>query len=77
MVGFVESGGARMQEGMAALGGYARIFRETVALSGRVPQVSVVTGLSAGRRGLLARAHRLLGVGPATSLRRAPRSKNG
>ena len=48
VVGFVESGGARMQEGMAALGGYARIFRETVALSGRVPQVSVVTGLSAG-----------------------------
>ena len=33
---------------MAALGGYARIFRETVALSGRVPQVSIVTGLSAG-----------------------------
>ena len=30
VVGFVESGGARMQEGMAALGGYARIFRETV-----------------------------------------------
>jgi acetyl-CoA carboxylase carboxyltransferase component len=47
-VGFVESGGARMQEGIAALGGYARIFRETVALSGRVPQVTVVTGLSAG-----------------------------
>ena len=48
VVGFVESGGARMQEGIAALGGYARIFRETVALSGRVPQVSIVTGLSAG-----------------------------
>jgi acetyl-CoA carboxylase carboxyltransferase component len=48
VVGFVASGGARMQEGVAALGGYGRIFRRTVALSGRVPQISVVTGLSAG-----------------------------
>ena len=48
VVGFVESGGARMQEGIAALGGYARIFREMWRCSGRVPQVSIVTGLSAG-----------------------------
>jgi acetyl-CoA carboxylase carboxyltransferase component len=48
VVGFVASGGARMQEGVAALGGYGRIFRRTVALSGRVPQISVVAGLSAG-----------------------------
>ncbi|HEX5195100.1 MAG TPA: carboxyl transferase domain-containing protein [Solirubrobacteraceae bacterium] len=48
VVGFVESGGARMQEGTAALGGYGRIFRETVALTGVVPQISVVTGTSAG-----------------------------
>jgi acetyl-CoA carboxylase carboxyltransferase component len=48
VIGFVSSGGARMQEGIAALGGYGRIFRRTVALSGRVPQISVVTGLSAG-----------------------------
>ena len=48
VVGFVSSGGARMQEGIAALGGYGRIFRRTVALSGRVPQISIVTGLSAG-----------------------------
>jgi acetyl-CoA carboxylase carboxyltransferase component len=48
VVGFVESGGARMQEGVAALGGYGRIFRRTVMLSGRVPQVSIVTGVSAG-----------------------------
>jgi acetyl-CoA carboxylase carboxyltransferase component len=37
-----------MQEGIAALGGYGRIFHRTVALSGRVPQVSIVTGTSAG-----------------------------
>jgi acetyl-CoA carboxylase carboxyltransferase component len=48
VVGFVESGGARMQEGTAALAGYGRIFRETVALSGVVPQISIVSGASAG-----------------------------
>jgi acetyl-CoA carboxylase carboxyltransferase component len=48
VVGFVGSGGARMQEGVAALGGYGRIFRRIVGLSGRVPQISVITGLSAG-----------------------------
>jgi len=45
---FVESGGARMQEGTAALAGYGRIFRESVALTGVVPQISVVSGASAG-----------------------------
>lgn len=48
VVAFVESGGARMQEGTAALAGYGRIFRETVGLSGLVPQISVVSGASAG-----------------------------
>jgi acetyl-CoA carboxylase carboxyltransferase component len=48
VVGFVESAGARMQEGLAALGGFGRIFQENVALSGRVPQISIVTGVSAG-----------------------------
>jgi len=48
VVGFVSSGGARMQEGVAALGGYGRIFRRTVQLSGKVPQISIVTGMSAG-----------------------------
>ncbi|HET9074849.1 MAG TPA: acyl-CoA carboxylase subunit beta [Solirubrobacteraceae bacterium] len=48
VVSFVGSGGARLQEGLAALGGYGRIFRETVALSGKVPQISIITGLSAG-----------------------------
>jgi len=48
VVGFVSSGGARMQEGTAALAGYGRIFRETVALTGVVPQISIVSGASAG-----------------------------
>jgi acetyl-CoA carboxylase carboxyltransferase component len=48
VVSFVESGGARMQEGTAALAGYGRIFRQTVAMTGVVPQISVVSGASAG-----------------------------
>jgi acetyl-CoA carboxylase carboxyltransferase component len=48
VVGFIESGGARMQEGLAALAGYARIFKEHVTLSGRIPQISVICGASAG-----------------------------
>jgi acetyl-CoA carboxylase carboxyltransferase component len=48
VVAFVQSGGARMQEGTAALAGYGRIFRHTVALTGVVPQISVVSGASAG-----------------------------
>jgi acetyl-CoA carboxylase carboxyltransferase component len=48
VVGFVSSGGARMQEGVAALAGYARVFSRTVGLSGKVPQISIITGLSAG-----------------------------
>jgi acetyl-CoA carboxylase carboxyltransferase component len=47
-VGFVESGGARMDEGIAALGAYGRIFREQVAASGWIPQVTVITGVAAG-----------------------------
>jgi acetyl-CoA carboxylase carboxyltransferase component len=48
VVAFVESGGARMHEGTAALAGYGRIFRHTVGLTGVVPQISVVSGASAG-----------------------------
>jgi acetyl-CoA carboxylase carboxyltransferase component len=48
IVGFIESGGARLQEGHAALAGYGRIFRASVELSRRVPQISIVTGVSAG-----------------------------
>ncbi len=48
VVGFVESGGARLQEGHAALAGYGRIFRASVELAALVPQISIVTGVSAG-----------------------------
>jgi acetyl-CoA carboxylase carboxyltransferase component len=48
VIGFVESGGARMQEGLGALNGYARIFSQHVAAAGEIPQLSVITGTSAG-----------------------------
>jgi acetyl-CoA carboxylase carboxyltransferase component len=48
LVGFLESAGARLQEGAAALDGFGRIFYENVALSGRSPQISVITGTAAG-----------------------------
>lgn len=48
VVSFIESGGARMQEGTAALFGYGRIFRHNVLLSAEVPQISIISGLSAG-----------------------------
>jgi acetyl-CoA carboxylase carboxyltransferase component len=48
VVSFVHSAGARMQEGTAALAGFGRVFHEQIALSGRVPQISIVLGASAG-----------------------------
>jgi methylmalonyl-CoA decarboxylase subunit alpha len=48
IVSFVESAGARLQEGTGALAGYAKIFRRNVSLSRIVPQVSIVAGVSAG-----------------------------
>jgi acetyl-CoA carboxylase carboxyltransferase component len=48
VLGFIESAGARMQEGLAGLSGYGRIFSEHVRLSGVVPQISIVCGPSAG-----------------------------
>jgi acetyl-CoA carboxylase carboxyltransferase component len=48
VVGFVESAGARLQEGVAALSGYGRIFKAHTVLSGQVPQISVICGASAG-----------------------------
>jgi acetyl-CoA carboxylase carboxyltransferase component len=48
VIGFIASGGARMDDGVAALAGYGRIFRHNVRLSGRVPQISVISGVSAG-----------------------------
>jgi propionyl-CoA carboxylase beta chain len=48
VIGLLDSGGARIQEGVGSLDGYGAIFRRNVRLSGRVPQVSVVLGSCAG-----------------------------
>ncbi|HLY16776.1 MAG TPA: acyl-CoA carboxylase subunit beta [Bryobacteraceae bacterium] len=43
-----DSGGARVQEGVGSLSGYARIFYQNVMLSGVVPQISLICGPCAG-----------------------------
>ena len=48
VVGLVASGGARIQEGVDSLSGYGEVFRRTVALSGKVPQLTVAMGTCAG-----------------------------
>jgi len=48
VIGLSDSGGARIQEGVAALGGYAEIFLRNTLASGVVPQISVIMGPCAG-----------------------------
>ena len=48
MVGLNDSGGARIQEGVRSLGGYADIFYRNVAASGVIPQLSAIMGPCAG-----------------------------
>jgi len=47
-IGLNDSGGARIQEGVAALGGYAEVFQQNVLASGVIPQISVIMGPCAG-----------------------------
>src|SRR3546814_784992 len=48
VIGLNDSGGARIQEGVASLGGYADVFQRNVLASGVVPQISLVMGPCAG-----------------------------
>jgi acetyl-CoA carboxylase carboxyltransferase component len=48
IIGLNESGGARIQEGVESLAGYADIFFRNVAASGVIPQISVIYGACAG-----------------------------
>ena len=48
MVGIIDSGGARIQEGVLSLAGYADIFLRNVRSSGVIPQISVILGPAAG-----------------------------
>ncbi|PCJ09422.1 MAG: methylmalonyl-CoA carboxyltransferase [Rhodobacteraceae bacterium] len=48
VIGLSDSGGARIQEGVASLAGYAEVFQRNVLASGVVPQISVIMGPCAG-----------------------------
>ena len=48
IIGLFDAGGARIQEGVAALGGYGEVFKRNVTASGVIPQVSVIMGPCAG-----------------------------
>jgi propionyl-CoA carboxylase beta chain len=48
IIGLFDAGGARIQEGVAALGGYGEVFRRNVIASGVIPQISVIMGPCAG-----------------------------
>ncbi len=48
IVGLFDAGGARIQEGVAALGGYGEVFQRNVLASGVIPQISVIMGPCAG-----------------------------
>lgn len=48
IIGLNDSGGARIQEGVAALAGYTDVFQNNILASGVVPQISVIMGPSAG-----------------------------
>jgi len=48
IIGMIDSGGARIQEGVYSLGGYAEIFRRNAIYSGVVPQISLIMGPCAG-----------------------------
>src|SRR5512143_884650 len=48
VIGLNDSGGARIQEGVASLGGYAEVFQRNVEASGVIPQISLIMGPCAG-----------------------------
>src|SRR5664279_2589590 len=48
VIGLNDSGGARIQEGVASLGGYAEVFQRNVTASGVIPQISLIMGPCAG-----------------------------
>ncbi|MBG0567763.1 acyl-CoA carboxylase subunit beta [Actinoplanes aureus] len=73
VVGIWQSGGARLNEGLAALDGVSRVFAAKVRASGRIPQISVLVGPSAGGAAhgpalddvvIMAKAGRILVTGP-------------
>ena len=75
VIGLNDSGGARIQEGVASLAGYAEVFQRNVLASGVVPQISLDHGALRRRRGLFAGDDRLHlhGEGHLLHVRHRPR----
>ena len=48
IIGILDSGGARIQEGVDALGGYAEVFQRNTLASGVIPQITMIMGPCAG-----------------------------
>src|SRR5947207_4032795 len=48
IIGLFDAGGARIQEGVASLGGYGEVFKRNVLASGVIPQISLIMGPCAG-----------------------------
>jgi len=48
IIGIIDSGGARIQEGIASLDGYAMVFKSMIRASGVIPQITIIAGPSAG-----------------------------
>ena len=59
VIGLNDSGGARIQEGVVSLGGYADIFLRNTLASGVIPQISCIMGPCRRRSGLFAGDHGL------------------
>ena len=76
VIGLNDSGGARIQEGVESLGGYADIFLRNTLVSGVIPQISVAGSLCR-RSGLFACHHRLHLHGEAHLLHVRHRSQRG
>ena len=55
IIGINDSGGARIQEGIESLAGYAEIFHRNVKASGLIPQISLILGPCAWRCSILSR----------------------
>src|SRR5256885_13589576 len=66
IIGLNDSGGARIQEGVVSLGGYADIFLRNVLSSGVVPQISAIMGPRAGGGAFSPPRTGFVGVGPGT-----------
>ena len=77
VIGLNDSGGARIQEGVASLGGYAEVFQRNVIASGVVPQISMIMGPCAGGAVYSAGDDRLHlhGQGQLVHVRHRPRGR--